>query len=89
MIVYITKHALTQGIVELDTDTLYRYNVENGRFFGFYKNERGCMGVTISCTVGEWYTEKGMVILDAENRRYRRIESLRKQIEKIEKLTFK
>lgn len=82
--VFITKYALTQGIIEKETEiTIYKSSIEE----------------PIECArvIGEWpgYTigKEAFYTLEeavkkAEEMRKRKIASLRKQIEKLEKMEF-
>ena len=85
MIFYITKYATTRGIIEADTDKLMDYKVTDGtRLYVHYRD-----GTILFLNGGEWYTSKSMAVADAEQRRMKKIESLKKQIEKLEKIEFK
>lgn len=84
MIFYITKYALTQGIIEIDTDTLDSYRIDGGYLTTFDENF-----APATFRTGEWYSTKSFALSDAEHRRIKKIESLKKQIEKLEKIKFK
>lgn len=84
MIFYITKYSLTQGIVEMDTDDFKEYKIDDGHLWLTSKK-----GYPVDYRVGEWYTDKSFAIGDAAYRRAKKIESLKKQIEKLEKIEFK
>lgn len=85
MIFYITKYATTRGIIETDTDKLMDYKVTDGTMlYAHYRD-----GTILFLNGGEWYTSKSMAVVDAEQRRMKKIESLKKQIEKLEKIEFK
>lgn len=85
MIFYITKYATTRGIIEDDTDKLMDYKVTDGTMlYAHYRD-----GTILFLNGGEWYTSKSMAVADAEQRRMKKIESLKKQIEKLEKIEFK
>lgn len=79
--VFITKYALTEGIKEIETD-IRRNEVRNyeyvsyGNYSFFYIGE-------------DAFTDKSEALKKAEEMRIRKIASLRKQIEKLEKLSFK
>ena len=81
---YITKYALTQGIVEVDNDSesVRNLKVEDGRLRYF----DGAFYVSYSSK--EWYTDRPDAIRDAEARKAKKIASLKKQIEALEKKTF-
>lgn len=78
MIFYITKYALTQGIIEIDSDTLASYSINNRHLYITNKTNS-------SYNAKEWYAVKSFALADAERRRTRKIESIKKQIEKLEK----
>lgn len=83
MIFYITKYALTQGIIEMNSDDLMEYKIDDGHIWITTKKN-----YPVDYSAGEWYTDKSFAIGDAERRRAKKIESLKKQIEKLEKLEF-
>lgn len=85
MIFYITKYATTRGIIEDDTDKLMDYKVTDGTMLYVHYRD----GTILFLNGGEWYTSKSMAVADAEQRRMKKIESLKKQIEKLEKIEFK
>lgn len=85
MIFYITKYATTRGIIEDDTDKLMDYKVTDGTMlYAHYRD-----GTILFLNGGEWYTSKSMAVADAEQRRMKKIESLKKKIENLEKIEFK
>ena len=85
MIFYITKYATTRGIIETDTDKLMDYKVTDGTMlYAHYRD-----GTILFLNGGEWYTSQSIAVVDAEQRRMKKIESLKKQIEKLEKIEFK
>lgn len=84
MIFYITKYALTQGIVEINTDDLSEYNIDDGHLWITSQKK-----FPADYKAGEWYTDKSFALADTERRRTKKIESLKKQIEKLEKIKFK
>lgn len=78
MKVYITKYALTKGIYEAEAE-------ESNNFPGMITTK------DYSYFHGEgkdWTRTKETAIVRAEEMRLKRIESLKKQIEKLEKLKF-
>ena len=81
MKVYITKYALTQGIIEVDGGSVREVEIKDGRLR--YKKSY----TQVYCA-GEWYTEKGMAVADAEHRKQKKIASLKKQISKLEAMQF-
>ncbi len=77
---YITKYALTEGIVVRDgevvgaTSELLTWKSEKGwNQFAYGK---------------EWHETPNIALADAEARRVRKIASLKKQLARLEKLTF-
>lgn len=80
---YITKYAVAKGIIELDSSEMSTIRTENGRLT-YYDKEQW----PVSYAAGEWYTERSFAVSDAERRRDRKIESLKKQLEKLEKMRF-
>lgn len=78
---YITKYALTQGIIEVDGGSVREVEIKDGRLW--YKKSY----TQVYCA-GEWYTEKGMAVADAEHRKQKKIASLKKQISKLEAMQF-
>lgn len=79
--VFITKYALTVGIKEIETDII------RGRF----GNREYVIDDSYSYfRIGEnAFTDKSEALKKAEEMKIRKIASLRKQIEKLEKLSFK
>lgn len=78
---YITKYALSEGIQEVDaelctgiSETMIKYTL-----LGCYPQH---------AHKGEWFDSKEKAIADAESRRLRKIESLKKSIKKLEALRF-
>lgn len=79
MKVWITKYALTQGILErsirsFDDETAEDITGGHLRAKYYYK--------------GEWHESKISAIAKAEEMRKKKISSLKKQIEKLEKIKF-
>ena len=81
MKVFITKYALSFGIKE---DEAYREPDEDGYI---WTGEPGRMSSQMF-THSEWFETRDLAVADAENRRVKKIASLKKQIAKLEKLTF-
>lgn len=79
--VFITKYALTEGIKEIETD-IRRNEVGNYKYvlYGNYS----CFYIGKDA-----FTDKSEALKKAEEMKIRKIASLRKQIEKLEKLSFK
>lgn len=78
--VYITKYALSTGIEKVDTE-LYKSPIDNRYYTKVYYN-RYYIG-------SEAFTVESQAIEKAEEMRVKKIASLKKQIEKLEKLNFK
>lgn len=75
--VFITKYALTTGIKEIEADII-RSRFEDREYLCSYFR------------IGEnAFTDKSEALKKAEEMKIRKIASLRKQIEKLEKLSFK
>lgn len=80
--VFITKYALTSGISEINAEVKETpehfkkrcYVRTNGLIQGFYNDD--------------FHLTKEEALIDAEKKRKKKIESLKKQIEKLERLTF-
>lgn len=85
MKVWVTKYALSQGIFEaevnddcIDIDRSGNMiQVKEGRFTVYYHGEGR-----------EWHKEKESAIKRADEMRKKKIESLKKQIEKLENMKF-
>ncbi len=78
MKVYITKYALTKGIIETE-DAEICYNISENmirskKYGYFHKND--------------WQATKEGAVLRVEVMRIKKIESLKKQIEKLDKMKF-
>lgn len=78
--VYITKYALSTGIEKIDTE-LCKSPIDNRYYVQVYYN-RYYIGL-------EAFTIESQAIEKAEEMKIKKIASLKKQIEKLEKLNFK
>ena len=78
MIAYITKYALAGGIQEVDG-----YITHNGYFADTYSH-----GAAMFAGKKEYFLNVDEAILRAEEMRNAKIKSLKKQIDKLEKMTF-
>ena len=79
MKVWITKYALTDGIIEVDSEQdrlTYGLVVTEGAFKNEWFNRRDC------------FTSRTSAIKKAEEMRQKKIASLKNQIEKLEKMRF-
>lgn len=80
MKVWITKYALTKGIIEADAKLTSSNSVSimelntDLKMHWFYK--------------GDWHSDKESAIKKAEEMRQKKIESLKKQIQKLEEMRF-
>lgn len=84
MVFYITKHALTQGIIEIDSSAVAQTKVEHGRLITIDRTLR-----ITSYPAGEWHSDKESAVTDAERRRQKKIASLKAQLAKLENLSFR
>lgn len=78
--VYITKYALSTGIEKVNTD-LYRSSIGNRYYIRAGYN---CYFIGVDA-----FTIESQAIEKAEEMRIKKIASLKKKIEKLEKLNFK
>lgn len=78
--VYITKYALSTGIEKVDTE-LYKSAIDN-RYYVQIAYNKYYIGI-------DAFTIESQAIEKAEEMRVKKIASLKKQIEKLEKLNFK
>ena len=89
MKVWITKYALTDGIIEAESDTQTQ-NKE--KVFAFWNNDEfGIFYPSIGIfypSKGELFYDKESAIQKAEEMRQKKIASLKKQIEKLEEMRF-
>jgi len=80
--VYITKYVFSQGIVEAEMNVVLNENYGktcNGKFNGY----------TSFFFKDEFHLTREDAIIDAEKRRKKKIQTLNKQIDKLNKLVFK
>lgn len=79
MKVWITKYALTRGIIESEGEELSKTMIR-------------VRGAAVKCQVysifPDWWPSKESAILRAEQMRNAKIKSLEKQVEKLKKLKF-
>ncbi len=81
MKVYITKYALTKGILRGEVELCSCDNTmvkisNNGNFAGYF-------------LANEWYKEKKDAIKHAEIMKIKKIEALRRKIDKLSRMEFK
>ena len=85
MKVWITKYALTRGIEEITSDDVSRIFIEkNGDLVMYGKS--GMFPVIYN--TDNYYLDKQSAIQKAEEMRQKKIDSLKKQIEKLERMRF-
>ena len=78
MKVWITKYALTDGIIEAEAkDCGYGMIETVGKYSNYFHGEGR-----------QWHKEKESAITKAEEMRQKKIASLKKQIERLEKMKF-
>ncbi len=80
MKVYITKYALTQGIIEEDATLVAGYSTMIS-----VKREHGSMSFFHK---GEWYPTRAEAVTRARGLSVKKIHSLRKQIAKLTNMIF-
>lgn len=80
MKVWITKYALTRGIIEADGELTSSDSV--------IILNRGLSLPTYWFYKGDWHSNKQSAIKKAEEMRQKKIESLKKQIKKLEEMRF-
>lgn len=83
MKVYITKYALTQGIIEIDIEKIRNFSIIEDKDMLCFND-----GHPVYFHKGEWCRSKEEAIQDAEKKREKKVASLRKQLEKLENLKF-
>ena len=80
--VFITKYALTSGIEEVEMDVMLDDPSFKKKCFGNYNN------LKLGFYNDDFHLTMEDALKDAEKRRKKKIESLKKQISKLEKLSF-
>jgi hypothetical protein len=78
--VFITKYALTSGMIECEMDVNLDKNNCYGKPPGYY--------FATGFSGSDFHLTKEEALKDCENRRIKKIESLKKQISKLENLKF-
>lgn len=84
MKVYITKYVLTSGIEEINLSHMASSGID-GVFLSFARTVGSCPEVY---SKKDWYYDKDSAVARAEEMRKKKIASLRKKIEKLEKMKF-
>lgn len=87
MKVWITKYALTDGIIEGEAEDRLTRNPYWGIVF-FDRDISGCRCGCFVIGVEDCFKEKESAIKKAEEMRQKKIESLKKQIKKLEEMRF-
>ena len=87
MKVWITKYALTQGIEEIDSNQVKEFEMADTGYLCFRRNGKYSFEIEIY-SQKEWYRTKESAIKKAEEMRQNKIASLKKQIEKLERMGF-
>jgi hypothetical protein len=80
--VFITKYALTTGIQELEMDVTINDENFSKKCYGKFD------GILIGYFNDDFHLTKEEALKDAEKRRQKKIELLKRQIAKLEKLSF-
>lgn len=80
--VFITRYALTSGIKEVETE-IYKSDFKNSPNYIISDNAYNCHYIGKDA-----FIDKSEALNKAEDMRKKKIVSLRKQIEKLEKLSF-
>lgn len=83
MKVWITEYALTQGIIEAETDKISN----DGYCHAYWIDKKGYKCDSFLCPQ-HFATDKESAIAKAEEMRQKKIASLKKQIQKLEKMKF-
>ena len=85
MKVWITKYALTVGIIEAQQVPGALYE---GKEYAFFMGENGQYNTGFYIPSEELFGDKESAIKKAEEMRQKKIESLKKQIKKLEEMRF-
>lgn len=85
MKVWITKYALTRGIEEITSEDVSRMFIKKNGDLVMY-GESGMFPVSYSSD--NYFLDKESAVKKAEEMRQKKIESLKKQIEKLERMRF-
>ena len=87
MKVWITKYALTQGVEEIDSNQVKEFEMTDTGYLCFRRNGKYSY-TTELYSQKEWHQTKEFAIKKAEEMRQKKIESLKKQIKKLEEMRF-
>lgn len=83
--IFITKYALTSGVIEIEAEIKESPNFKKGiSAYGSLSNNQYKTGFFND----DFHLIKEEALMDCEKRRKKKIESLKKQILKLEKLSF-
>ena len=85
MKVWITKYALTVGIIEMQQIPGATYE---GKEYAFFVDGNGQYNTGFYIPYEELFWDKNSAIVKAEEMRQKKIASLKKQIEKLERMRF-
>lgn len=85
MKVWITKYALTDGIIEAEHVPGV---TEDGKEYAFFVDENNQINAHFYIPYEELFWDKNSAIVKAEEMRQKKIESLKKQIDKLERIRF-
>ena len=85
MNVWITKYALTKGIIEAKQVPGATYE---GKVYAFFVDGNGQFNADFFIPYEELFWDKNSAIVKAEEMRQKEIESLKKQIKKLEEMRF-
>ena len=85
MKVWITKYALTDGIIEAQQIPGATYD---GKEYAFFVGKNGQYITDFYIPYDELFWDKNSAIVKAEEMRQKEIESLKKQIKKLEEMRF-
>ena len=87
MKVWITKYALTQGIEEIDLNQVKEFEMTDAGYLCFRRNGKYSYTTEIY-SQKEWHRTKESAMQKAEEMRQKKIASLKKQIDKLERIRF-
>ena len=85
MKVYITKYSLTSGIEEIDSENVYSLEVDEDGWLSVVRSQSRLCEVYKK---SYYTTTKEEAIKQAEDMRKKKIENLKKQIKRLEKINF-
>jgi len=80
--VFVTKYALSNGIEEVEMEVTLNPEHFDKKCYGRWKGYSQCF------YNDDFHLTKEEALIDAEKRRKKKIESLKKQIQKLERMSF-